>query len=85
MSQASQDDLRHHHLYLADPIFPAHPPEAGSSQDDGGELILLIQLLQTRVQVPSLERVQEKHGSSPVSWESQTSLQRLVSRRLAAG
>lgn len=40
--------------YLADPILPAHPFEAGSSQDDGGKVLLLVQLLQTRVQVATL-------------------------------
>lgn len=43
-----------HELYLADPVLPAHSPEAGSGQDNGSEVLLLIQLLQTRVQVPAL-------------------------------
>ena len=41
--------------YLADAVVPAHPSEAGSSKDDGGVVLLLIQLLQTCVQVPTLE------------------------------
>lgn len=40
--------------YLADPVLPAHPFEAGSSQDDGGKVLLLVQLLQTCVQVAAL-------------------------------
>lgn len=40
--------------YLVDPVLPAHPFEAGSSQDDGGKVLLLVQLLQTCVQVATL-------------------------------
>lgn len=42
-------------LYLADPVLPAHSLKAGCSQDDGCEVLLLVQLLQTRVQVPTLK------------------------------
>lgn len=40
--------------HLGDPVVPAHPPEACSSQDDGGEVLLLVQLLQTSVEIPTL-------------------------------
>lgn len=50
-----------HELYLADAVLPAHSPEAGSSQDDGSEVLLFVQLLQTRVQVPALETTAEEN------------------------
>lgn len=40
--------------HLGDPVLPAHPPEARGSQDDGGEVLLLVQLLQASVEVPPL-------------------------------
>lgn len=53
-----------HVVYLADPVVPAHSLEAGSSQDDGSKVVLLIQLLETRVQVPTLERPQLRKNTS---------------------
>lgn len=45
---------KHTHTHLGDPVLPAHPPETRRRQDDGGEVLLLVQLLQTRVEVPAL-------------------------------
>lgn len=42
-------------VYLADPAVPAHTAQSCCSQDDGSKVLLLIQLLQSSVQVPSLE------------------------------
>lgn len=53
-------------LYLADPVFPAHSLKAGCSQDDGCEVLLLVQLLQPRVQVPTL-KVTAKGNTSKTS------------------
>ena len=41
-------------VYLTDPAVPAHTAQSCCSQDDGIKVLLLIQLLQTSVQVPSL-------------------------------
>lgn len=49
--------------HLGDAALPAHPPEARGRQDDGGEVLLLVQLLQTRVEVPALGR--ERSGKTP--------------------
>lgn len=40
--------------HLGDPVVPAHPPEPSGRQDDGGKVLLLVQLLQTCVEVPTL-------------------------------
>lgn len=42
--------------HLGDPAVPAHPPEACGRQDDGGKVLLLVQLLQAGVEVPTLGR-----------------------------
>lgn len=53
------DDAKH---YLTDPLLPAHPFKASCSQDDGGKVVLLVQLLQTSIQVATLEAAaQENH------------------------
>ena len=53
-------------LYLADPVVPAHPLEASSSQDDGSKVLLLIQLLQTCVQVSTLRNtVKDRNWDLP--------------------
>ncbi len=52
-----------HELYLTDPVLPAHSSEAGSSQDDGSKVLLLVQLLQTCVQVPTLQPAAKENTS----------------------
>lgn len=52
ITERTSDDQK---LYLADPVIPAHSPETCSSQDNGSIVLLFIELLQTRVQVPTLE------------------------------
>ena len=42
--------------YLADASIPAHPLQARGGQDDGRVILLVVQLLEPSVQVPSLER-----------------------------
>lgn len=58
--------------HLGDPVVPAHPPEACGSQDDGGEVLLLVQLLQTCVEIPTLgmsvqENTSEEQSPTQVS------------------
>ena len=42
--------------YLADATVPSHPLQARGGQDDGREILLVVQLFEPSVQVPSLER-----------------------------
>lgn len=49
--------------HLGDPAVPAHPPQARRSQDDGGEVLLLVQLLQPCVEIPALGRSAQEDRS----------------------
>lgn len=61
-------------LYLADPVLPAHSFEAGGSQDDGSKVLLLVQLLQTCVQVPTLQTTAKGNTTRPIFWLPSTFL-----------
>lgn len=47
--------------YLPHPVMPAHALQASCGQDDGTELLQLIQLPKPRVEIPSLWRDAKDH------------------------
>lgn len=54
--------------HLGDPAVPAHPLQARRRQDDGGEVLLLVQLLQPRVEIPALGRSAQEDGSEKAAF-----------------
>lgn len=90
-SDFTQRALYDQELYLADPVLPAHSPEAGSGQDNGSKVLLLIQLLQTRVQVPTLKTTVKDRNKylyiytltcPPSPWEHFTFITLMPSQRI---